>query len=92
RSIAVAKGHHFTKVSTGNLHDAVTQGNTTQQTPAGVHTIEAKELWIKVGGEGGTSIHMTADGIELRKGASVIYLDDKNIVVQATRTDINPES
>ena len=92
RSIAVAKGNHFTQVSTGNLQDTVTQGNTTHQTPAGVHTIEAKELWIKVGGEGGTKIHMTGDVIEIYKGSSVIHIDDGHIVVNATRTDINPES
>ncbi|WGS52596.1 type VI secretion system Vgr family protein [Paraburkholderia sp. D15] len=91
RSIAVAKGDHLTTVSVGNLQDTVTQGNTTHKTPAGVHTIEAKELWIKVGGEGGTSIHMTADAIELHKGSAVIHLDADHIVVQATRTDINPD-
>jgi type VI secretion system secreted protein VgrG len=92
RSIAVAKGEHLTTVSVGNLQDTVTQGNTTHQTPAGVHTIEAKELWIKVGGDGGTKIHMTADVIEIYKGSSVIHIDDGQIKVQASSTHINPDS
>jgi type VI secretion system secreted protein VgrG len=92
RSIAVAKGSHFTQVSVGNLQDTVSKGNTTHQTPEGVHTIEAKELWIKVGGESGTKIHMTGDLIEIYKGSSVIHIDDGHIVVNATRTDINPDS
>ncbi|CAE6784056.1 MULTISPECIES: type VI secretion system Vgr family protein [Paraburkholderia] len=92
RSIAVAKGDHLTTVSVGDLQDAVTKGNTTQQTPAGVHTIEAKELWIKVGGEGGTKIHMTADAIEIYKGSSVIHIDDGQIKVQAGNTHINPDN
>ncbi|RDU95214.1 type VI secretion system Vgr family protein [Trinickia dinghuensis] len=91
RVITVDKGDHATTVSTGNLLDVVTKGDTTQQTPAGVHIVEAKELWIKVGGEGGTKIHMTADAVEIYKGSSVIHLDDGHIVVKATRTDINPE-
>jgi len=92
RSIAVAKGEHLTTVSVGNLQDTVTQGNTTHQTPAGVHTIEAKELWIKVGGDGGTKIHMTADVIEIYKGSSVIHIDDGQIKVQASSTHINPDN
>jgi type VI secretion system secreted protein VgrG len=79
-------------VSVGNLQDTVSKGNTTHQTPEGVHTIEAKELWIKVGGESGTMIHMTGDLIEIYKGSSVIHIDDGHIVVNATRTDINPDS
>ncbi len=91
RLIGVAQGHHQTTVSTGNLTDIVTKGHTTQQTPDGVHTIETKELWIKVGGDGGTQIHMTADAVQIIKGGSIIHIDDKHIVVNATRTDLNPE-
>jgi type VI secretion system secreted protein VgrG len=92
RTITVAKGDQKTTVSVGNLMDTVTQGNTTQQTPDGVHTIEAKELWIKVGGDGGTKIHMTADTIEIYKGSSVIHIDDGQIKVQAGNTHINPDN
>ncbi|MBZ5796152.1 type VI secretion system tip protein VgrG, partial [Burkholderia contaminans] len=76
----------------GNLSDVVVQGNTLHQTPQGVHTLEAKELWIKIGGDGGTRIHMTADSIDIYKGESVIHLDDSNINIQASRTDINPKN
>ncbi|CAB3767317.1 type VI secretion protein [Burkholderia puraquae] len=92
RSIAVDKGNHTTLVSVGNLSDVVSQGDTLHQTPAGTHRIEAKELWISIGGKDGTSIHMTADFIEIRKGGSVVRLDDSNIKVQAARTDINPDN
>ncbi len=92
RVIDVAKGDHQTTVSTGNLLDVVAQGNTTQQTPAGVHVLEAKELWIKIGGDGGTKIHMTAESIEIYKGSSVIHLDDGQIKVQASNTHINPDN
>ncbi|MBU9260173.1 type VI secretion system tip protein VgrG [Burkholderia multivorans] len=92
RTVQVAKGNQATTVSVGNLSDVVSQGNTLQQTPLGVHTIEAKELWIKIGGAGGTRIHMTADGIDIYKGESVIHLDDANISIQASRTDINPKN
>jgi type VI secretion system secreted protein VgrG len=92
RIITVDKGDHATTVSTGNLLDVVTKGDTLQQTPDGVHTVEAKELWIKVGGDGGTKIHMTADAIEIYKGASVIHIDDGQIKVQASNTHINPDN
>ncbi|WP_321846487.1 type VI secretion system tip protein VgrG [Paraburkholderia bannensis] len=92
RTITVAKGDQKTTVSVGNLSDTVTQGNTTHSSPAGIHTIEAKELWIKIGGEGGTKIHMTADAIDIYKGDSVIHLDASNINIQASRTDINPKN
>ncbi len=92
RTISVGKGDQTTTVSVGNLKDTVTQGNTTQETPKGTHTIEAKELWIKVGGKDGTKIHMTADAIQLYKGSSVISITEKNIGVQAARTDINPDN
>jgi type VI secretion system secreted protein VgrG len=91
RSIAVAKGNHETTVSVGNLDDTVSQGNTTHKTPVGIHTIETKELWIKVGGEGGTKIHMTADAIDLYKGSSVIHLDGSEITIKATTVNINPD-
>ncbi|MGN6652596.1 type VI secretion system Vgr family protein [Trinickia sp.] len=91
RVITVDKGDHATTVSTGNLLDVVAKGDTLHQTPEGVHTVEAKELWIKVGGEGGTKIHMTADAVEIYKGSSVFHLDDGHIVVKAARTDINPD-
>ncbi|RQX80880.1 type VI secretion system tip protein VgrG [Burkholderia anthina] len=90
RTIQVGKGNQATTVSVGNLSDVVSQGNTLHQTPQGVHTIEAKELWIKIGGNGGTRIHMTADAIDIYKGDSVIHLDTANISIQASRTDINP--
>ncbi|PCE26127.1 type VI secretion protein [Paraburkholderia acidicola] len=92
RTIEVGKGDHKTTVSVGNLSDVVTQGDTLHQTPQGIHTLEAKELWIKVGGDGGTVLHMTKNVIELYKGGSLIYLDDKSINVQAARTDINPKN
>ncbi|APC66725.1 type VI secretion system tip protein VgrG (plasmid) [Ralstonia solanacearum] len=92
RTITVAKGNQATTVSVGNLTTTVTQGDTTQKTPAGVHTIEAKELWIRVGGSGGTSIHMTADAIELHKGSSTIRLDGGEIKIQAPNTHINPDN
>lgn len=92
RTITVAKGDQKTTVSVGNLLDTVTQGNTTQSTPTGTHTIEARELWIKIGGESGTRIHMTADSIDIYKGDSVIHLDTGSINIQAARTDINPKN
>ncbi|MCX4160652.1 MULTISPECIES: type VI secretion system Vgr family protein [Paraburkholderia] len=92
RTIEVGKGDHATTVSVGNLSDVVTQGDTLHKTPQGTHTIETNELWIKVGGDGGTVLHMTKNVIELYKGGSLIYLDDKSINVQATRTDINPKN
>ena len=92
RVIEVGKGDHATTVSVGNLSDVVTQGDTLHQTPQGTHTLETKELWIKVGGDGGTVLHMTKNVIELYKGGSLIYLDDKSINVQAARTDINPKN
>jgi type VI secretion system secreted protein VgrG len=92
RTIGVAKGNHVTTVAVGNLEDTVTQGNTTHKTPIGIHTIEAKELWIKVGGDGGTMIHMTADAIELYRGSSKIHLDGAEIKVQAGHTHINPDN
>ncbi|MDR8072225.1 type VI secretion system Vgr family protein [Burkholderia cenocepacia] len=92
RTVEVGKGNHTTAVAVGNLSDVVVQGNTLHQTPQGVHTLEAKELWIKIGGDGGTRIHMTADSIDIYKGDSVIHLDDSNINIQAARTDINPKN
>lgn len=92
KKLTVAKGNYETTVSVGDQTHTVTQGNTTQKSPAGVHTIEAKELWIKVGGAGGTSIHMTADAIELHKGSSTIRLDAAEIKIQAPNTHINPDN
>lgn len=92
KTLTVAKGNYETTVSVGDQAHTVTQGNTTQKSPAGVHTIEAKELWIKVGGAGGTSIHMTADAIELHKGSSTVRLDAAEIKIQASNTHINPDN
>ncbi|MFP6562278.1 type VI secretion system tip protein VgrG [Paraburkholderia sp. B3] len=92
RTITVEKGDQKTTVSAGNLVDTVTQGDTNQKTPAGTHTIETKELWIKVGGDDGTKIHMTGDAIEIYKGASKITIDGSQIKVQASNTHINPDN
>lgn len=91
RTITVAKGNHATTVSTGSLTDSVTLGNTLQQTPAGLHTIEANELLILVGGNGGTVLHMTATAIDLIKGTSIIHLDGAEITIKATTVNINPD-
>lgn len=92
RTVNVAKGNYATTVYVGDQKTTVSQGKTHHQTPNGTHTIEAKELWIKVGGESGTKIHMTGDTIEIYKGDSVIQIDAGNIKVQAARTDINPDN
>ncbi|KVO39262.1 type VI secretion protein [Burkholderia ubonensis] len=92
RTIEVVKGNHETTVSVGNQADVVKQGDTLQQTPQGVHTIEAKELWIKIGGNDGTKIHMTADTIEIYKNGSIIRINDSMIIAQAPTTHINPNN
>ncbi|WP_321912272.1 type VI secretion system Vgr family protein [Burkholderia cepacia] len=92
RTIQVAQGNHETTVSVGNQTDVVAQGNTLHQTPQGVHTIEAKELWIKIGGEDGTKIHMTGDTIEIYKGGSIIRINESLIIAQAPTTHINPNN
>ncbi len=92
RTIHVAEGNHATTVSVGNQTDVVAQGNTLHQTPQGVHTIETKELWIKVGGEDGTKIHMTGDTIEIYKGGSIIRINESMIIAQAPTTHINPKN
>ncbi|RQS88766.1 type VI secretion system Vgr family protein [Burkholderia contaminans] len=92
RTVEVGKGNHTTAVAIGDLSDVVEQGNTLHKTPQGVHTLEAKELWIKVGGDDGTKIHMTAEAIEIYKGSSKIRIDDAEIKVQASTTHINPDN
>ncbi|WP_186153546.1 type VI secretion system Vgr family protein [Burkholderia gladioli] len=92
RTVHVAKGNDATTVHVGNQKTVVAQGKTDYQAPNGTHTIEAKELWIKIGGDAGTKIHMTGDVIEIYKGKSVIHIDADNIKVQAARTDINPDN